>query len=63
MSDKAKPTEAEINYAIECALRSEGIRLSTPDGCGGWLVSEHLDIAAEDLQPFTMRLLQALNVI
>ncbi|RBO89278.1 hypothetical protein [Pseudochrobactrum asaccharolyticum] len=63
MSDREKPTETEIKYAIGYALRSEGIAASMPDGCGGWVTSDHLDLSAEDLEPFTMRLLQALNII
>lgn len=63
MSEKAKPTEAEITYAINYALRSEGIAANLPDGDGGWVSGELLDLNAEDLQPFTMRLLQALNII
>ncbi len=63
MSEKTKPTEAEITYAINYALRSEGIAGSLPDGDGGWITGELFDLNAEDLQPFTMRLLQALNVI
>lgn len=58
MSDKPKPTEAEINYAIEYALRCDPV-----DGKYDEDWNEYIELSASDLQPFTMRLLQALNVI
>ncbi len=58
MSDKPKPTETEINYAIEYALRCEPIAGKYDED---W--NEYIDLTAPELQPFTMRLLQALNVI
>lgn len=63
MTERPKPTEAEITYAIEYALRSEGITANVSDGCGGWDEGDCAHITADDLHPFTMRLLQALNVI
>jgi len=59
MPDKARPTEAEIKYAIEYALRSEPISVWESDDEWG----EGTNLSASDLEPFTMRLLQHLNVI
>lgn len=59
MPDKARPTEAEIRYAIEYALRSEPISVWESDDEWG----EGANLSASDLEPFTMRLLQQLNVI
>lgn len=58
MRDKPKPTEAEINYAIEYALRCEPVEGAYDED---W--NKYIDLTASDLQPFAMRLLQALNVI
>ncbi len=62
MTPKAKPTESEIRYAIEYALRSETVTAEVQDGCGG---SQHeiVYMTASDLEPFVMRMLQELQVI
>ncbi|MFB8340940.1 hypothetical protein ACWGNA_03255 [Brucella cytisi] len=62
MPDKARPTEAEIKYAIEYALRSESITAEVSDECGGTREGV-VYITVSDIEPFTMRLLQQLNVI
>jgi len=62
MPDKARPTEAEIKYAIEYALRSEKITAEVSDGCGG-SQEDVVYMTVTDIEPFTMRLLQQLNVI
>ena len=62
MPDKARPTEAEIKYAIEYALRSETITAEVSDECG-CTQEETVYITVSDIEPFTMRLLQQLNVI
>lgn len=62
MPDKARPTEAEIKYAIEYALRSESITAEVSDECSGTR-EEVIYITVSDIEPFTMRLLQQLNVI
>lgn len=62
MPDKARPTEAEIKYAIEYALRSESITAEVSDECGG-TQEEIVYITVSDIEPFAMRLLQQLNVI
>lgn len=62
MPDKARPTEAEVKYAIEYALRSEAITAEVSDECGGTR-EEVVYITVSDIEPFTMRLLQQLNVI
>lgn len=62
MPDKARPTEAEIKYAIEYALRSETITAEVPDECGG-TQEEVVYITVSGIEPFTIRLLQQLNVI
>lgn len=62
MPDKARPTEAEIKYAIEYALRSEAITAEVSDECGGTR-EEVVYITVSDIEPFAMRLLQQLNVI
>lgn len=62
MPDKARPTEAEIKYAIEYALRSETITAEVADECGG-TQEEVVYMTVSDIEPFTMRLLQHLNVI
>lgn len=62
MTTKAKPTETEIRYAIEYALRSETITAEVTDGRGG---STHQTVymTASDLEPFVTRMLQELQVI
>ena len=62
MTTKAKPTELEIRYAIEYALRSETITAEVYDDCGG---STHQTVymTASDLEPFVTRMLQELQVI
>ena len=62
MTTKAKPTESEIRYAIEYALRSETITAEVTDDCGG---STHQTVymTASDLEPFVTRMLQELQVI
>lgn len=62
MRNKARPTEAEIKYAIEYALRSEAITAEVSDECGG-TQEEIVYITVSDIEPFAMRLLQQLNVI
>lgn len=62
MPDKARPTEAEIKYATEYALRSERITAEVSDECGGTR-EEFVYMTVSDIEPFTMRLLQQLNVI
>jgi hypothetical protein len=60
MTAKAMPTEYEIRYAIEYALRSEAPPFYVSDGYGGL---EEASIEPSELEPFVMRLLQELNVI
>ncbi|WP_273795176.1 hypothetical protein [Brucella intermedia] len=60
MPDKARPSEAEIRYAIEYALRSETVTAEVADECGG-TQEETVNITVSDIEPFTMRLLQALT--
>lgn len=62
MTTKAKPTQTEIRYAIEYALRSETITAEVSDDCGG---SAHQTVymTASDLEPFVTRMLQELQVI
>lgn len=62
MTTKAKPTETEIRYAIEYALRSETVTAEVSDGCGG-STHEVVYMAASDLEPLVMRMLQELQVI
>ena len=62
MTTKAKPTETEIRYAIEYALRSETVRAEVSDGCGG-STHEVVYMTASDLEPFVTRMLQELQVI
>ncbi|CAB4326584.1 hypothetical protein [Brucella sp. 191011898] len=62
MPDKARPTEAEIKYAIEYALRSETVTAEIADECGGTR-EEVIYMTVSDIEPFTMLLLQALHVI
>lgn len=62
MTTKARPTELEIRYAIEYALRSETITAEVYDDCGG---STHKPVymTASDIEPFVTRMLQELQVI
>lgn len=62
MTTKAKPTETEIRYAIEYALRSETITAEVTDGCGG-STHQAVYMTASDLEQFVTRMLQELQVI
>ena len=62
MTTNPKPTQDQIRYAIEYALRSEAITVEVSDGCGG-LQESTVHATAADLEPFVMRMLQELQVI
>lgn len=62
MRTNPKPTQDEIRYAIEYALRSETITVEVSDGCGG-LQEKTVRATAADLEPFVTRMLQELQVI
>lgn len=61
MANKPKPSDADIRYAISYAMRMEPIYAGEYETEDGESFGVHL--TAEDLEPFTKRLLLELQVI